>query len=212
MATRFDRLTQDLKTNKSAGIIPGAGRSLMIDGASIDPLAGSPETIIPAGTPMGQLRGGKWKPIRRTLTDTGETASGWNKILGVVETTMFKVGDVVQLVTVADGSVENLGAITVVTAGTSITVTNGLGSDLVAGEEWVEVTESGGSTPETCCILAETIDMLGPDGVAVDRDGTGHFDGKGWVVDEANLNFNATGEADARLRDALPNIVFVQDQ
>lgn len=213
MGSVYDILTVNTKGNFIAGFAPDAPkRPIIIDAASRDPLGVATTSTLRAGTPMGQVAsGGKWKPVRRTTINTGETASGWNKVLGVTETTMFAVGDTVQLVNVATPAAAtnvNLGAIVTIVAGTSITVTNGLSGDLISGEWYVEVTESAGDTPENCVILGEAVDLLGADAVAVDSPAWGFF--SGGPVDKDSINFSAAG-VDQRLRDALKLVLIVDD-
>lgn len=212
MSTAYDHVSINSKAGTISGFPADAPkRPIVIDAASRDPLAATPTTTLPAGTALGQVTGGKWKPVRRTLVHTGETASGWDKVLGVDETTMFAVGDIVQLVNVASPSSAtnvNLGAITDIVPGTSITVTNGLSGDLVAHEWYVEVTESAGDTKETCVVLSEAVDLLGADGVAVDTPANGYF--SGGPIDADSINFSAAGP-DARLKTALALCLIVDD-
>jgi hypothetical protein len=210
MASRYDRTVIGEKSNFTAGFTSDRSgvRSIIIDAASLDPLGATPTTTLPAGTVLGKVAStGKWKPVRRTRNAAAEVALAWDKVLDVDETTMFKVGDTVQLILDADGSAVDLGAITAIVAGTSIAVTKAIGADLGADAAYVEVTESAGASADTVCVLSELVDLLGPAGTAVDSPGVGFISCLD-PVSSANIRMSAAG-IDARFKTAFKGAIFI---
>ena len=204
MASQYDRTTDNDKPTAGFGPIL-MKRSIVIDADSRDPLGTSPEERIPAMTPMAPVSGGKYKPIRRTLADAACTTG--ENVVGVTETTMFAVGDVVEVVALADPTAAGaaMGTIASIVAGVSITLVAN-STTAVASGDIVEVAEN--AEADDAVILLSDVDLRDVNGDAVDTGAAGVIAGQ---VHKAALNYcTAAGIALDRLEsEELAGIDFV---
>lgn len=185
MATEFDRNYEDHKPGR--GGVALLRRPIVVDAASLDPLAVAPTSVLPAGTPLGAVpSSGKYKPIRRTLADGACTTSA--ATVPVAETTMFAVGDVVAVVPAATPTVaaSALGTIASIVDGTSITLGANATTAVTSGDI-IEVAEN--ALKPDAVILDVALDLRGNDGTAVDRGASGMVVG---MIDKSALNASAS--------------------
>lgn len=203
MSTQFDRLTEDSKYKRGFTQVL-LRKSIVVAAASLDPLAVSPTSVIPRGTPMAPVPAtGLYKPVRMTLADaactTGET------VIGVTDTTMFAVGDVVTVKALATptAAAAAAGTIESISAGVSITLAANSTTAVAIGDI-IQVAEN--DLKADAVILEEDIDLRGADGTAVDTVANGVIAG---AIDKSACNFNtAKGITFTRLAYMCPLIYF----
>jgi hypothetical protein len=203
MATEFD-MVREATTPKPGMALALFKRPILIDAAALDPQAVATTHVIPRGTPMAPSSGGKYKPIRRTLSDG--TCSTGAKVVPVVETTMFAAGDVVEVVDLnnPNGAGSTLGTIDTISAGVSITLVANAATAVASGDI-IEVAENAHMVGAV--ILETDVDLRDPEGTAVDKQASGVSCGQ---MQEASLNYNdAAGISLTRLRFELPMVDII---
>jgi len=203
MATEFD-MVRETTTPKPGMALALFKRPILIDAAALDPQAVATTHVIPRGTPMAPSSGGKYKPIRRTLSDG--TCSTGAKVVPVVETTMFAAGDVVEVVDLnnPNGAGSTLGTIDTISAGVSITLVANAATAVASGDI-IEVAENAHMVGAV--ILETDVDLRNPEGTAVDKQASGVSCGQ---MQEASLNYNdAAGISLTRLRFELPMVDII---
>lgn len=205
MASEFDIVSETTlpKPGLAAVLLK---QPVILDAASLDPRAAATTSVIPRGTPIAPSSGGKYKPIRRTLSDG--TCSTGAKVVPVVETTMFAVGDVVEVVDLANpnGNGSALGTIASIIAGVSITLVANA-TTAVASGDIIEVAENAHMLGTL--ILESDVDLRNAAMTAVDTGASGVSAGQMY---EASLNYNdAGGITLTRLRDELRMMNFIPE-
>ena len=203
MASEFDIVSETTlpKPGLAAVLLK---QPVILDAESRDPQAAATTSVIPRGTPIAPSSGGKYKPIRRTLSDG--TCSTGAKVVPVVETTMFAVGDVVEVVDLANpnGNGSALGTIASIIAGVSITLVANA-TTAVASGDIIEVAENAHKLGTL--ILESDVDLRNAQMTAVDTGASGVSAGQMY---EASLNYNdAGGITLTRLRDELRMMNFI---
>jgi len=186
MGTEYDLVSEESKETIgfSAVIMK---RAIVIDADSRDPLAASPAEVIPAMTPMAPVSGGKYKAIRRTLAD-GTCTTG-QKVVPVAETTMFAVGDVIQMVAASTptAAASAMGTIDSIVAGVSVTLVANSSTQVDSGDI-VEVAEN--ALADDAVLLLSRVDLRNAEAVAVDKGAAGVIEGQ---CVQAALNYCAAG-------------------
>ena len=184
--SELDLVTEDNKPTAGFSVV-GKKRSIIIDGDSRDPLAATPTERLAAMTPMAPVSGGKYKPVRRTLADAGCTTG--ETVVGVAETTMFAVGDVVEVVGQATptAAADAMGTIESIVAGVSITLASTSTTGVSSGDI-IEVAENA-RADDAVLLLAE-IDLRDTGGDAVDKGSAGVIDGQ---AKHSALNYCSSG-------------------
>ena len=127
---------------------------------------------------------GLYKPLRMTLADAACATT--EKVIGVTDTTMFAVGDVVTVKAKATptAAAAASGTIESIDPGVSITLAAN-STTAVADGDIIQVAEND-LKPDTV-ILAEDVDLRNAAGTAVDTPAVGVIAGQ---IAKANLNFN----------------------
>jgi len=204
MSSIYDQITQTNKPKKGLSEIL-MRRSIVVAAASLDPLGVAVTSVIPRGTPMAPVPAtGLYKPLRMTLADAACTTG--EKVIGVTDTTMFAVGDVVTVKAAATptAAAAASGTIESISAGVSITLAANSTTAVTSGDI-IQVAEN--DLKSDTVILAEDVDLRNAEGTAVDTPAVGVIVGQ---IRKADLNFNtAKGISITRLAAICPLIDFI---